>query len=325
MMKKVSVVMCTYNGEKYLSKQLDSILNQTYPVSELYIQDDCSSDSTIEIIQEYQKKYPVIHYSVNPERKGVNDNFYSAIEKAKGDYIAISDQDDIWLPDKIEKEMNCIGDNYLCFCFSHPVFDEEDLNYDINQKNAHLSVPNFGLMKFIVGNVVSGHTILMSKELLRLLPHRNYRTYYDGAYATLAAAYDKIVLCSEILSFHRRLETSITFMQEVERPKGMLRNTLSLLSSVRKKRKDLKEKVSGTYSEMYRFLSKIDCPSKDLKDSMQLAKLLSKQDVFSTLRAMILCIRRRDDLFYQKDNNKLRAIVRAACYPIIHYDNFDYT
>ena len=324
-MKTVSVIMCTYNGEKYLSKQLDSILNQTYPIFELYIQDDCSSDSTIEIIQEYQKKYPVIHYSVNPEQKGVNDNFYSAIEKAEGDYIVISDQDDIWLPEKIEKKMNCIGDNYLCFCFSHPFSDEKDLNFDINQMNASLSVPNFGLMKFLISNVVSGHTMLMSKELLRLLPHINYRTYYDAAYAILATAYDKIVFCNEILSFHRRLETSITFTQEVEKPKGILRETLFLLSSTRKKRKDLKEKISRSYSEMHRFLSKIDCPSKDLKDSARLAKLLSKQDLFSTLQAMALCVRRRNDIFYQKDENNIRAIVRAASYPVLHYNNFDYT
>ena len=324
-MKTVSVVMCTYNGEKYLPQQLDSILNQTYPITELYIQDDCSTDSTIEVIQEYQKKYPIIRYSVNSQQEGVNENFYSAVEQATGDYIAFSDQDDVWLLDKIEKKINCIGDSYMCTCFSHPVFYEIDFDVDLDEVNANLVPSNLELMRLSLRGVVAGHNMLMKRELLDLLPHRNYRIYYDLAYAILAAAYGKIAICNEVLCFHRRLESSLTLILEVGEDEGGLKRIFSSLFSAHKKRKDLKEKISKSYSEMYRFLSKINVSSKDLKDAAQLSKLLSKQDIFSTLRAMILCIRRRDELFYQKDKNTLKAIVRAACYPIIHYNYFDYT
>lgn len=71
MKKKVSVVMCTYNGAKYIREQLDSIINQTYPIFEIIIQDDCSTDETVEIIREYIESNKTIKLFVNEKQKGV--------------------------------------------------------------------------------------------------------------------------------------------------------------------------------------------------------------------------------------------------------------
>lgn len=98
----ISVVMCTYNGDKYLEQQIDSILCQTYPIHELIIQDDCSTDRTVTIIEAYQKRDPRVKLYINEAPLGFNYNFSSAFAKAEGEYIASSDQDDIWRPDKIE-------------------------------------------------------------------------------------------------------------------------------------------------------------------------------------------------------------------------------
>ena len=97
-MKKVSIVMCTYNGAKYLAPQLDSILAQTYPLWEILIQDDGSTDATCDIVEDYQKRFPVIRLIRNPQNLGYNLNFLTAISRATGYYVAISDQDDIWEP-----------------------------------------------------------------------------------------------------------------------------------------------------------------------------------------------------------------------------------
>jgi glycosyltransferase involved in cell wall biosynthesis len=140
--KKISVVMCTFNGEKYLREQLDSILNQTYPIYEIYIQDDCSTDNTASILKEYQEKFPIISYSVNKENLGVHENFFSAFEKVSGEFIAISDQDDIWLPEKLQKVAEMIGENLLCFSRSIPFsndgsffhFDKEIPNYGLERR-----------------------------------------------------------------------------------------------------------------------------------------------------------------------------------------------
>lgn len=103
--KTVSVVMCTYNGEKYLREQMDSILAQTYPIHEIIVCDDCSTDGTMNILQEYATKFPFIKVHRNTRNKGCNQNFHDIFYQVskKVDYIAISDQDDIWFPEKIGK------------------------------------------------------------------------------------------------------------------------------------------------------------------------------------------------------------------------------
>ena len=112
--KTVSVVMTTYNGEKYIREQLDSIIAQTYPIYELIIQDDGSTDRTVEICREYAKRYAFIHVYQNEHNLGCDKNFETAAMRATGDYVALSDQDDIWFKDKIAKQVAAIGDNDAC-------------------------------------------------------------------------------------------------------------------------------------------------------------------------------------------------------------------
>lgn len=102
----VSVVMCTYNGTKYLDEQVRSILDQDYENMELVIVDDCSTDGTWAKLNEWQRKFAEkIRIYQNEHNLGLNANFCKAIDLANGDFIAISDQDDIWLQDKISKTL----------------------------------------------------------------------------------------------------------------------------------------------------------------------------------------------------------------------------
>ena len=96
--------MCTYNGEKYIKEQLESILNQTIAIDEIIICDDGSNDKTIQIIEEIQLEYPnKISLYKNQVNLGSNKNFEKAITICSGDYIFLSDQDDIWKNNKVEK------------------------------------------------------------------------------------------------------------------------------------------------------------------------------------------------------------------------------
>src|SRR5665811_1112374 len=99
---RISVVLCTYNGEKYLHEQLNSILNQTYPIYEIIVQDDCSTDSTWDILQTYKDKYPIIKCYRNKVNLKAHANFISAFKRATGDFISPSDQGDIWMKHKLE-------------------------------------------------------------------------------------------------------------------------------------------------------------------------------------------------------------------------------
>lgn len=97
--------MCTYNGERFLREQMDSILAQTYPIHEIIISDDCSTDGTMDILREYAAKHTFIKIHQNARNKGCNQNFHDTFKfvSKETDYIAISDQDDIWFPEKVEK------------------------------------------------------------------------------------------------------------------------------------------------------------------------------------------------------------------------------
>jgi len=93
--------MATYNGGKFLKQQLDSILCQLGFRDELIVSDDGSSDTTLEILSEYQKEDVRVQVFVNP-RKGFVSNFENALRQCKNDIIFLSDQDDIWLPNKVQ-------------------------------------------------------------------------------------------------------------------------------------------------------------------------------------------------------------------------------
>ena len=109
---KISVALCTYNGEKFLKKQLDSILNQSVAVSEIVVCDDISSDSTKSILEQYDSKYPgIFRLFFNEENLRSNKNFEKAIGLTTGDYIFLADQDDLWIKDKVKKTIAVFDEN----------------------------------------------------------------------------------------------------------------------------------------------------------------------------------------------------------------------
>ena len=119
----ISVCMATYNGEKYLKDQLDSILKQIQSSDELIISDDGSSDSTRNIIQEYQKQYKNIVLLDGP-RRGVQKNFEHALKHAKADILFLSDQDDVWMDGKVERVLQEFEDpKTLCVVHDCEIVD----------------------------------------------------------------------------------------------------------------------------------------------------------------------------------------------------------
>jgi glycosyltransferase involved in cell wall biosynthesis len=114
----ISIVMATYNGEKYLREQVDSLLAQSYPTLEFIFVDDASSDSSVKILQEYALSDTRIRLVTNPENQGLLATFETAIRAAKGEMIALSDQDDVWMPDKIRLLAGAIGSHSMIYADS---------------------------------------------------------------------------------------------------------------------------------------------------------------------------------------------------------------
>ena len=172
--------MTTYNGEKFLAEQLDSIYNQTYKNIEVVVTDDCSTDGTVDILNEYNKKYG-LKYFVNEENLGFVKNFEKAITLCCGDFIALSDQDDIWLPEKLEFLITEIGDNSLICSdaklidFEGEIFAESFRDFSKLEIVAEKNFNHFATKTF-----VTGCTCLFTKELLiNALPFPNNLLLHD--------------------------------------------------------------------------------------------------------------------------------------------------
>jgi glycosyltransferase involved in cell wall biosynthesis len=99
----ISVALCTFNGERYLREQLDSLVRQTVLPSELVVGDDLSTDKTMAILQAFQAEAPFpVRISQNDRKLGVTQNFCATLNRCNGDSVALCDQDDVWLPAKLE-------------------------------------------------------------------------------------------------------------------------------------------------------------------------------------------------------------------------------
>lgn len=183
----VSVVLCTYNGAEYLEQQMASILAQTYPIAEFLIFDDASSDRTVAIAREMAARYTLVHIFENSTNLGFNQNFAQAIQAARSEVIAIADQDDYWLPHKLERMIGAWRPEMpLIHCdsqrFSGTIPDSENLKPKLNRFRGTCS------RQLFLYNSVNGHAMLLQRRLLPLiLPFEN-GIFYDWWAAVVASA-----------------------------------------------------------------------------------------------------------------------------------------
>jgi len=148
----VSIILPAYNSEKYIGRTLDSVIKQTYKKWELIIVDDCSTDSTANIVKEYTRKDPRISYNKLQKNSGAAVARNKAIDKAKGRYLAFLDSDDIWFSGKLEKQINFMRKNkYKFTCTSYTKIDENDIALG-SQRTAKLKRDYNGVLKNCPGN-----------------------------------------------------------------------------------------------------------------------------------------------------------------------------
>lgn len=174
----VSVAIAAYNGEKYIEKQLKSILNQTHKVDEVVICDDCSTDSTADICNKFISENGLKNWKfyVNDKNKGYCLNFYGAFDKCKGDVIFLADQDDEWHTDKVEKMLDCLCDNpdITVLASRYNVIDENS-NIIENSGVTYLgdvfdgSVEYYKSESFIGCSYVRGFSMCFRRELLQYM------------------------------------------------------------------------------------------------------------------------------------------------------------
>lgn len=315
--KTVSVVMCTYNGAKYLREQLDSILAQTRPADEIIVQDDRSTDGTYDILLEYARRYPFIHVYRNEVQKGINANFFSVMARATGDYIAISDQDDIWEPDKTERQLAAIGDCLLCAGQSRS-FSTSDIPIETDMR-----LPNYSLLRLLYVAGFAGHTILMSRDMLKLIPDvQGICTcrLYDVILAMVAASYNSIAFINGVLVNHRRFVEAATYTAPTDNRRtvgNLMRYTLRTLRLYR----ELRPEIARRMAVAHEFLHSIQSPEPILADALQLTEYQSCQggvwqSFVTFVRLQSFCIRHCDKLFHTPVKKNLVSRLRGAYFPI---------
>lgn len=171
-MKTVVVVMSTYNGETYLREQIDSILNQEGVKVVLLVRDDGSTDKTVDILREYEKKEQLAILS--GENLGVGNSFMELLYQApQGDYYAFADQDDIWLPKKLITAVQMLDTKKIPCVYASNQIVSDALG---NEKGYRFqNQPPVSLFQIIDRSQLSGCTMVMNRQLYDLLVEEKRR------------------------------------------------------------------------------------------------------------------------------------------------------
>jgi glycosyltransferase involved in cell wall biosynthesis len=304
----VSVVMATYNGAAFIREQIDSILNQTYPISELIIQDDCSTDSTPAICREYEAKYPIVHFYENEHNLGFNDNFRTAAMRATGDFIAISDQDDVWFPEKIAKQVAAIGNHDIC-CTG--IIRGEAIEKAIPEPECCDSRLGTHLFRDVLG-----HTMLLTKRFAQNGKNWEEPISYDWGLTLHADWGNGIINIKEPLNFHRVNDQSVSYQQ------GLIARDESIIAQYIHGLKFFRELQHmpkfASHCNYIREHTKGKKENKGIQLQYQLSTLFLSASFVDFLRLCLVCMVRRKEIYYPINKAYgLKGILRGALFPII--------
>ncbi len=305
----VSVVMCTYNGAAYLEEQLNSILGQTYPAKEIIVQDDGSTDGTMEILERYEMNHSQIKVFKNEGKHGINSNFFSAMRRASCEYIAISDQDDIWEARKLEQQVFAMGDNWLCSGRSIPFSSN---GFPIS---ADLRKPNYHILRVAYIGVLPGHTLLISRKLLDYLPEGDSCSYlYDWQLQLIATACEKVVYVDETLVHFRRHESSATASAPVSNKK-ISRQAWCYIWTTFLHHAPLQRYVRTRFKAIKRMLEACAFETTSKSLCLEMSHLQIRRGPLAMLRRMCFFVRHQEHLFYVTEKRGVVTLLRALYYP----------
>lgn len=215
----IAILMATYNGEKFVSEQIESLLNQTYQGWDLYIHDDGSKDHTMEIVEQYVQRYPSkIHVIPGEGTGGAKNNFFFLMQKIQAPYVMFCDQDDVWLDKKIEKTYQAMiaaeaenGRAEPVLVFTDLTVADQRLNVIANRMSRfqRLDPAKTQLKDCLIQNVITGCTVMINKACLeKSLAEIDAVNIimYDWWCGLVAAYFGVITFIDEALVLYRQHE-----------------------------------------------------------------------------------------------------------------------
>lgn len=212
---RVSIAMATFNGERFVREQLESILAQSVSDFELVISDDASTDGTCEILQEYSEKDARIRIYRNDSNLGLKKNFERAIRLCQADFIALSDQDDIWYPDHLQVLLSHIGHHVLCAGDAN-IVDANNTATGERLSHAdgfHVMPPPEKLLwrVMFVMNILQGASMLLRKDFVeRILPIPVWVSMHDKYFTACACCVGGPVFVPRPITRYRQHSDNVT-------------------------------------------------------------------------------------------------------------------
>lgn len=291
--KTVAILMATYNGEKYLIEQIESILKQTYQEFVLFIRDDNSTDDTQNIINQYTKKYPEKIVQVCDERiaKGACRNFMFLLEYVynlnRYEIFMFADQDDFWLQNKVEDTINEYNkiDNK-----EQPIL----VHTDLNVVDAKLNLINDSFIKYsnlkgeykefnnyLIQNNVTGCTTLINKNLVEIVKFDiNSICMHDWYFALIASAFGKVVFINKPTINYRQHGNNVLGAKKIKGIRGIW-NKLIKNNTIKK---DLNKIFEQAESFKQNYYEELNAKNKEILDAFCKIKCTNK---FNKIRLII--------------------------------------
>jgi glycosyltransferase involved in cell wall biosynthesis len=214
-MKKLQILMSTYNGEKYINEQMDSLLVQDYNSYEILVRDDGSTDRTLNILEEYKQKTDRLAI-IKGRNIGVVRSFFNLVQESKKDvhYLAFCDQDDVWKKDKISRAVQLIesdGNNNVPIMYCSITINVDEMLNIISLSETPNREPS--LKNALVQNIATGCTIVINKQardlLLQKLPDYKYVLMHDWWIYMVISAFGKVVFDKESRILYRQHSTNV--------------------------------------------------------------------------------------------------------------------
>lgn len=208
--KKVAVIMSTYNGAKFVKEQLDSIINQTYSNIEIIIRDDGSKDNTVKIIENYQRKHSNIKL-ITGKNLGFIKSFFELLSLVEADYYSYADQDDIWLPNKIQlavDELNKLDNTVPNLAFGNSDYYDEKMNF-IGEGEKHRK---YSFTMALFSCVTQGMTMTINKTARDYIVNNPPKTcfFHDWWTYLICIGMGNVVYSDVTTVKYRRMKTNAT-------------------------------------------------------------------------------------------------------------------
>lgn len=290
----VSVALCTYNGARYLRQQLDSLARQTYPQLEFIVVDDNSSDGTGLILAEYAQKLALRIYR-NESNLGYIKNFERAISLCTGTFIAPCDQDDIWLPEKIERLVTACQDNLLVYCDA-ALIDREGNLLHRNVSDVVNPIRSANPNSLLFSNCAPGHTILFRRELAKVALPFPARMPHDWWLMYAAANLGRLTYLPVPLVLYRQHPANVSnFSQHKKKSK-------------RDHKQVRRNRELYLLQQFKSFNDRQGIENPVLNELIDRLTLRSKQGL--DLRLFAFLYRYREDLYFVLKKSKLKKIHR---------------